>query len=98
VTVTDAGRPIDRLNELEWVNGEVFANVWQTARIARIEPRSGKVTGWIDLTALAAAHGGGGPDAVLNGIAYDRARDRLFVTGKNWPRLYEIDLVAARPK
>ena len=97
LTVTDRGRPIDRLNELEWVNGEIFANVWQTARIARIDPKSGKVTGWIDLAPLAAEHGGGDPDKVLNGIAYDRARDRLFVTGKNWPRLYEVDLVPARP-
>ncbi len=92
VTVTDQGVPVPRLNELEWVNGEVFANVWQTPMIARIDPATGNVTGWIDLTALAIENGAG-QDNVLNGIAYDSARDRLFVTGKYWPRLYEIDLV-----
>ena len=91
ITVTDQGVPVQRLNELEWVNGEVFANVWQTPMIARIDPASGNVTGWIDLTALAIENGNG-QDNVLNGIAYDAARDRLFVTGKYWPRLYEIDL------
>jgi len=94
ITVTDQGVPVPRLNELEWVNGEVFANVWQTPMIARIDPASGNVTGWIDLTALAIENGNG-QDNVLNGIAYDAARDRLFVTGKYWPRLYEIDLVPA---
>jgi glutaminyl-peptide cyclotransferase len=91
ITVTDQGVPVPRLNELEWVNGEVFANVWQTPMIARIDPATGNVTGWIDLTALAIENGSG-QDNVLNGIAYDAARDRLFVTGKYWPRLYEIDL------
>jgi len=93
VTVTENGVPIPRLNELEWVNNEVFANVWQTPMIARIDPATGNVTGWIDLTALAIENGAG-EDNVLNGIAYDAARDRLFVTGKYWGRLYEIDLVA----
>lgn len=93
LTVTDRGRPVDRLNELEWVNGEVFANVWQTSRIARIDPRTGAITGWIELAPLVAANGDS-IDAVLNGIAYDATRDRLFVTGKYWPRLYEVDLVA----
>ena len=96
VTVTDAGRPVARLNELEWVKGEVYANVWMTPLIARIDPVSGKVKGWIDLAGLAAENGFGSSDNVLNGIAYDAARDRLFVTGKNWRRLYEIDL--APPK
>ena len=91
--VTDKGAPVDRLNELEWVNGEIFANVWMTPMIARIDPASGRVTGWIDLTALAIQNGDN-QDSVLNGIAYDPERDRLFVTGKYWPRLYEIDLVA----
>lgn len=91
ITVTDQGVPVPRLNELEWVNGEVFANVWQTPMIARIDPATGNVTGWIDLTALAIENGNG-QDNVLNGIAYDAARDRLFVTGKYWPRLYEIDV------
>jgi len=98
--VTEGGRPLDRLNELEWVNGEILANVWMTPRIARIDPTSGRVTGWIDLQPLVAENQGGNVDAVLNGIAYDPAADRLFVTGKNWPRLYEIDLtgpVGGRP-
>jgi glutamine cyclotransferase len=93
LTVTANGRPVDRLNELEWIDGEIFANVWQTGFIVRIDPASGRVTGAVDLRPLAAENGGGDSDAVLNGIAYDGARDRLFVTGKNWPRLYEIDLV-----
>lgn len=92
VSVTLRGRPLDRLNELEWVHGAVFANVWTTPYIVRIDPASGIVTGVIDLSALAAENGTE-DDAVLNGIAYDAARDRLFVTGKLWPHLYEIDLV-----
>lgn len=95
VTVTDNGQPVGELNELEWVNGEVFANVFQTPRIARIDPASGRVTGWIDLSAITAQMRNAPGADVLNGIAYDAATDRLFVTGKNWPRLYEIDLVAA---
>ncbi len=92
ITVTADGERVTQLNELEWVNGEIFANVWMTPRIARIDPASGNVTGWIDLSDMAARHSEGDPDRVLNGIAYDQARDRLFVTGKYWPRLYEIDL------
>jgi glutaminyl-peptide cyclotransferase len=91
--VTADGRPVANLNELEWVNGEVLANIWQTNRIARIDLTSGKVKAWIDLTGLPEAAGAGNPDAVLNGIAYDREHDRLFVTGKYWPHLYEIRLV-----
>lgn len=93
ITVTDTGIPVDQLNELEWVNGEILANVWMSPRIARIDPETGAVKGWIDLQPLVAEHQGRNMDAVLNGIAYDAARDRLFVTGKNWPKLYEIDLV-----
>lgn len=93
VRVTASGQPVDRLNELEFVNGEVLANVWMTPRIARIDPATGNVTGWIDLTPLVRQTVANDVDAVLNGIAYDPQRDRLFVTGKNWPRLYEIDLV-----
>jgi glutaminyl-peptide cyclotransferase len=92
VTVTSAGQPVANLNELEYVRGEILANVWMTTRIARIDPASGRVTGWIDLAPLVRENGGG-EDNVLNGIAYDAAGDRLFVTGKLWPRLYEIDLV-----
>jgi glutamine cyclotransferase len=93
VTVTDEGRPVPNLNELEFVKGEVLANIWMTDRLARIDPESGKVTGWIDLTGLLSpADRRAGVD-VLNGIAYDAARDRIFVTGKLWPKLFEIDLV-----
>ncbi|HEX8642801.1 MAG TPA: glutaminyl-peptide cyclotransferase [Allosphingosinicella sp.] len=93
INVTAAGQPVAALNELEYVGGEILANVWMTTRIARIDPASGRVTGWIELGPLVAEAGGNHEDSVLNGIAYDRAGDRLFVTGKNWPRLYEIDLV-----
>lgn len=89
VTVRDEGRPLENLNELEWVKGEIFANVWLTDRIAIISPESGRVSAWLDLAGIR------GPvrtstDDVLNGIAYDAAGDRLFVTGKLWPRLFEI--------
>lgn len=86
--VTDGGRPVDQLNELEWVRGEVWANVWHTQRIARIDPATGRVKGWLDLSALIPTVFD--PEAVLNGIAYDEQANRLLVTGKLWPRLYEI--------
>ncbi len=93
VQVAEDGKPVDNLNELEWVKGEVLANVWQTDRIARIDPKTGQVTGWIDLSGLlSAADRAGGRVDVLNGIAYDAATDRLFVTGKLWPKLFEIKL------
>jgi glutamine cyclotransferase len=93
-TVRDGATPIDQLNELEFVEGEIFANVWQTDRIARISPVSGKVVGWIDLTGLLSPVFRRREDAVLNGIAYDTAHKRLFVTGKLWPSIFEIQLVA----
>ncbi len=92
IRVTDEGRPVSNLNELEWVKGEIFANIWQSNRIARIDPKTGKVAGWIDLTGLLNAEEAKGAD-VLNGIAYDPAGDRLFVTGKLWPKVFEIRLV-----
>jgi glutamine cyclotransferase len=92
VTVRDGGAPIDQLNELEFVRGEVWANVWHTDRIARIDPRTGRVTGWIDLSGLMSMYRLDA-EAVLNGIAYDPASQRLFVTGKNWPKLFEIQVV-----
>ena len=92
ITVRDANGPVERLNELEYVKGEIFANVWQTERIARISPKDGRVTGWIDLSGLLSPADRAGTD-VLNGIAYDAAGDRLFVTGKLWPRIFEIRLV-----
>jgi len=94
IMVTDNGQPVANLNELEWVKGEIYANVWMTNRIARIDPATGHVIGWIDLTGLFDV--GALPDPgndVLNGIAYDAAHDRLFVTGKRWPKLFEITLV-----
>lgn len=95
VQVTDDGAPIRDLNELEWVKGELLANVWRTTRIARIDVATGKVVGWIELEGLLREAGvDGGDDDVLNGIAYDAARDRLFVTGKLWPKLFEIKLTA----
>jgi glutamine cyclotransferase len=95
IQVTADGKPIDRLNELEWIEGELFANIWGTDVIARINPETGQVHGWIDLTGLLdpARYSTSSPDAVLNGIAYDSKRRRLFVTGKLWPKLFEIDLV-----
>jgi len=94
VTVTADGRPVANVNELEWVKGEVLANIWMTNRIARIDPASGRVVGWIDLSdIISPAEVAPDPDNVLNGIAYDAAHDRLFVTGKRWPKLFEIKLV-----
>ncbi|HLL76187.1 MAG TPA: glutaminyl-peptide cyclotransferase [Pyrinomonadaceae bacterium] len=93
VRVADAGRPVEQLNELEYVRGEIFANVWQEDRVARIDPRTGRVTGWIDLRGLLPAADTRGDEDVLNGIAYDEAGDRLFVTGKLWPKLFEIRLI-----
>ena len=85
--------PVTRLNELEYVQGEIYANVWQTDRIARISPETGQVVGWIDLEGLLSAEDRTEPVDVLNGIAYDAQADRLFVTGKLWPKLFEIELI-----
>jgi glutaminyl-peptide cyclotransferase len=97
VPVTDRGQPVKEINELEWVKGEVFANVWMTDKIARINPSNGHVTGWIDCTGLLSPSDrieeGPQQTDVLNGIAYDAQHDRLFVTGKRWPKLFEIKLV-----
>jgi glutamine cyclotransferase len=92
VEVKDNGQPVVNLNELEYVHGEIFANVWQTDRIVRIAPETGQATGWIDLTGLLTAEDRRQPVDVLNGIAYDAQHDRLFVTGKFWPKLFEITL------
>lgn len=89
--VRDGQKPIEELNELEWFHGEILANVWQTDKIARISPTDGKVIGWIDMTGLLPPADREGVD-VLNGIAYDSLGDRLFVTGKLWPKLFEIKL------
>lgn len=95
--VHDGNTPVTQLNELEYVEGELFANIWQTDRIARISPISGKVVGWIDLKGLLSPVYKLESGAVLNGIAYDPKRKRLFVTGKLWPSLFEIELVPKRP-
>ena len=92
ITVRDGKMPVGNLNELEFVKGELYANVYMTHRIVRFSPKTGHVTGWIDLTGLLPAREAVGVD-VLNGIAYDAAGDRLFVTGKLWPRVYEIRVV-----
>jgi glutaminyl-peptide cyclotransferase len=93
ITVTDRGQPVAALNEIESVKGELFANIWHNDRIARIAPGDGRVLGWIDLTGLLPAAERPDPEAVLNGIAYDTRSDRLFVTGKLWPKIFEIRVV-----
>ena len=89
ITVRDRGQAITRLNELEYVNGEIFANIWYTDRVARINPADGSVVGWIELNGLLTPQDGSRAD-VLNGIAYDSATNRLFVTGQWWLKLFEI--------
>jgi len=104
VTLTETGRllvtadgvPVEQLNELEWVDGQIYANIWQTDRIARIDPATGHVVAWIDLTGLFPVSERVDPlDDVANGIAWDADGKRLFVTGKNWPHLFEIRLPEA---
>jgi glutaminyl-peptide cyclotransferase len=92
VTVRDGNGTVTRLNELEYIQGEVYANVWQTDRIARINPANGQVVGWIDLTGLLSPEDHSSSVDVLNGIAFDPVKSRLFVTGKLWPKLFEIKL------
>lgn len=94
IHVTAQGQPVDQLNELEWVDGQIYANLWQTDRIARIDPKTGDVVGWIDCRGLLPKkdfipqH-----TDVLNGIAYDPATKRLFLTGKFWPKVFEVKLL-----
>jgi glutaminyl-peptide cyclotransferase len=92
IRVRDHGAPVKELNELEYIHGEIYANVWMTNKIVRISPASGNVVGWIDLTGILPEIWIRSPDAVLNGIAYDAVHKRLFVTGKLWPRLFEIQV------
>ncbi len=97
IHVTDqAGHEVENLNELEYIHGEIYANIWQSDTIVRIAPRTGKVLGWIDLSGIIDQRELSDPGAVLNGIAYDPTRDRLFVTGKLWPKLFEIKIVPHR--
>lgn len=92
LTVRDQGRKIDRLNELEYINGTIYANIWKECQIAVINPKDGAVTAWLDLSALCARMQGSDPEAVLNGIMYAPENGRLFVTGKFWPALFEIEI------
>ena len=96
IKVHEGAKPIPELNELEWVEGELYANIWQTNRIARVSPVSGAVLGWIDLSGILSPMYRNGTEDVLNGIAYDSVRKRLFVTGKFWPNLFEIRVVPGR--
>jgi glutamine cyclotransferase len=96
LTVRSAGVPVRWLNELEYVEGEIYANVYGSNRIARISPKTGDVLGWIDLAGLLNRRQRPSPEAVLNGIAYDPEAKRLFVTGKLWPKLFEIRVVPKR--
>ncbi len=98
INVTDHGQPVKNLNELEYIHGEIYSNIWYSNKIARISPQTGKVLGWIDLTGIIPSVELQSNDAVLNGIAYDALHDRLFVTGKLWPRLFEIKVVPAAQK
>jgi glutamine cyclotransferase len=93
IEIYDQNGPVTSLNELEYIDGTVYANVWKTDRIALIDPHTGQVTGWIDLTGLLSEEDRLLPVDVLNGIAYDAGDDRLFVTGKLWPKIFEIELV-----
>jgi glutamine cyclotransferase len=93
VMVKDRGKPVTELNELEYVHGQIYANIWHSDRIARIAPATGKVLGWIDLKGLLPEKERTSPEAVLNGIAYDAGHNRLFVTGKLWPKLFEIEVI-----
>ncbi len=97
ITVKDDGTPIDQLNELEYIHGVIYANVWHENRIARISPRDGRVLSWIDLTGLLPASEKVDQEAVPNGIAYDAQHDRLFVTGKEWSAIFQIK-VDPRPR
>lgn len=95
IHVHEGARAIDNLNELEWVRGELYANIWKTQRVVRISPSDGRVLGWIDLSGLLTPAEAANVD-VLNGIAYDSFGDRLFVTGKLWPKLFQIKIVPKR--
>ncbi|MGH9941220.1 MAG: glutaminyl-peptide cyclotransferase, partial [Pyrinomonadaceae bacterium] len=93
LSVSYDGEPLAQLNELEFIKGEIFANIWQSDRVVRLDPKTGHVLGWIDLTGLLPTRDYRPDTDVLNGIAYDSAGDRLFVTGKLWPKLFEVRLV-----
>jgi len=91
ITVRAQGKPVKNLNELEYIDGEIWANIWYSDMIARIDPQTGIVKAWVDMEGLPVPNRGS--EEVLNGIAYDRQNKRIFVTGKNWSKLFEIELV-----
>jgi glutaminyl-peptide cyclotransferase len=96
IVVRDDGKAVSELNELEFIRGEIYANVWHSDRIARISPKDGHVIAWIDLSGLLPADKVVDAESVLNGIAYDAQHDRIFVTGKQWPTIFEIEVVPRR--
>jgi glutaminyl-peptide cyclotransferase len=98
IAVNDHGKPVTQLNELEFIHGEIYANIWHSNRIARISPASGRILGWIDLKGLMSRDQLSSDEAVLNGIAYDPDHDRIFVTGKLWPRVFEITVLPERAR
>jgi glutaminyl-peptide cyclotransferase len=98
ITVTDRGKPVTELNELEYIHGEIYANIWHTDRIACISPATGHVVSWIDLKGLMPRNQLSNDEAVLNGVAYDAAHNRLFVTGKLWPKIFEITIAPGKAK
>ena len=93
IAVHDQGNPVQRLNELEWIDNRIWANVWQTERLVIIDPVSGEVTASVDLSGLLPEHERQADTDVLNGIAYDHRKQAIWVTGKRWPWLYQIELV-----
>jgi len=93
VEVRDENSFVSNLNELEFIKGEIYANVWKTNTIVRINPETGRVLGWINLSGLLRLEDIAGPVDVLNGIAYDARNDRIFVTGKLWPKIFQIELI-----
>jgi glutamine cyclotransferase len=92
ISILDNGQPLVDINELEYIRGEIYANVWKTDRIARLDPQTGRILSWIDLTGLRPEESMRNSENVLNGIAYDAENDRLYVTGKRWPKIFEIRL------
>jgi glutamine cyclotransferase len=96
IVVNDESTPVQMLNELEYVKGEIYANIWHSDRIARISPQDGHIIGWIDLTGILPDDQKVDAESVLNGIAYDAQHDRLFVTGKHWPVVFEIKTISQR--
>jgi glutamine cyclotransferase len=98
IEVKDGASAVNQLNELEYIHGEIYANVWHSDRIARISPRDGHVIGWIDFTGLLPDDQRVNGESVLNGIAFDAQHDRIFVTGKQWPKIFEIKVIPPSAK